>query len=263
VPAADIVQHQGKGSRAWIRQAQSDSPSGLGSELKQDAQKLGSVAGDRLTQEADSRKGVIASQARSVSGALEKAADELGGQDTPDWLRSSLQQGAQTLQRLADSVERKDPRQLLNDMNDLGRQHPGAFLGACAVAGFAMARVFKAGAAGAVGTQGTSGGYGSSYGSASYGGSGQGGSGYTGAGYAASSYGSAGSAETGYGQSEDTGLSDALGDYAPTPAETADPYGSASGTSSGSSFGADKSPYADSGSPGGQIPATTYTGGSV
>jgi hypothetical protein len=130
----------------------STDPGGLGGELKQDAQKLGSVAGERLTQEADSRKGAIATQARSVSQALEKAAGELGGQDTPDWLRSSLQNGAQTLQRLADRVENRDPRELLNDLNTLGRQHPGAFLGACALAGFAVARVFKAGTGAASGS---------------------------------------------------------------------------------------------------------------
>jgi hypothetical protein len=131
------------------------SSAGLGDELKQDAAKLGNVAGERLSSEAESHKGEIASQARSVSSALEKAAGELGGQETPDWLRSSLQQGAETLQRLADSVENKNPRELLDDFNALGRDHPGAFLGACALAGFAVARVFKAGSAGAPASTGS------------------------------------------------------------------------------------------------------------
>jgi hypothetical protein len=124
-------------------------PGGVGNELKQDAGRLGGAAADRLSSEAEAHKGEIASQARSVSGALQKAAGELGGGDSPDWLRSSLRQGADTLQRLADSIEHKNPRELLDDLNALGRDHPGAFLGACAVAGFAAARVFKAGAAGA------------------------------------------------------------------------------------------------------------------
>lgn len=131
-----------------------DAPAGLGDELKQDAAKLGNVAGERLSSEAEAHKGEVASQARNVSNALEKAAGELGGEDTPDWLRSSLRQGAETLQRLADSVENKNPRELLDDLNTLGREHPGAFLGACAVAGFAIARVFKAGTSGAVLSQG-------------------------------------------------------------------------------------------------------------
>lgn len=125
------------------------SPGGLGDELRQDAAKLSDVASERLSSEAEVHKGEIASQARSVSNALEKAAGELGGQDTSDWLRSSLRQGADTLQRLADSVENKNVRELLDDLNALGREHPGAFLGACALAGFAVARVFKAGSAGA------------------------------------------------------------------------------------------------------------------
>ena len=56
-----------------------------------------------------------------------------------------------------DSVENKNPRELLDDFNALGRDHPGAFLGACALAGFAVARVFKAGSAGAPASTGSSG----------------------------------------------------------------------------------------------------------
>jgi hypothetical protein len=121
----------------------SGSQPGVAGELKQDAQKLTAAAGERLSGEAEARKGEVASQARSVSTALENAAGELQGSDTPDWLRSALQQGAQTLQRLADSVERKNARELLDDIQQVGREHPGAFLGACALAGFAAARVLR------------------------------------------------------------------------------------------------------------------------
>jgi hypothetical protein len=47
------------------------------------------------------------SQAQSVSAAIGQTADGLD-ENAPDWLKSALQQGAQRIQRLADSIEQKD-----------------------------------------------------------------------------------------------------------------------------------------------------------
>jgi hypothetical protein len=91
----------------------------------------------------DARKGTAAEQTRSLSSALDAAASEL--QDSPDWLRSAFQQGAQTLQRFANSVESKDSRELTREVQQLARDHPSTFLAGCALAGFAAARVLKSG----------------------------------------------------------------------------------------------------------------------
>ena len=115
-----------------------------GSELRSDAQQLGFKAADRLHSEVDSRKGEAVSQAQSMSSAIEKTAGELN--DGPEWLKSALQQGAQQVQRFADSIENKDSRQLMSDAQTFARDNPGTFLAACAAAGFAAARIFRAGA---------------------------------------------------------------------------------------------------------------------
>lgn len=115
----------------------------LREELRGDAQTVTDSAKQKLQSEVDARKGGAADQAKSLSSALDTAAGELS--DSPQWLRSAFQQGAQTLQRFADTIEQKDSRQLTADVQRLARENPGTFLAGCAVAGFAAARVLKAG----------------------------------------------------------------------------------------------------------------------
>lgn len=117
----------------------------IGNELRADAQHLSSAAGNRLHSEIDSRKGTAADQAKSVSSAIERAADELDD-SSPQWLRSAFQSSAQQIQRFADTLERKDSREILSEVRSFARDNPTTFLAACAAAGFAAARLFKAGA---------------------------------------------------------------------------------------------------------------------
>ena len=119
----------------------------LREELRNDASTVTGSAKQRLHSELDSRKGIASTQAKSISSALDAAAGELS--DRPDWLRDAVRHGAQTLQSFADTIERKDSRQLASDVQQLARRNPATFLAGCALAGFAAARVLKAGADGA------------------------------------------------------------------------------------------------------------------
>ncbi len=121
------------------------STSGMSSELRSDAQQLGTTAGNRIHSELDARKGTAAQSAKSVGSAIERAAGELD-QGVPEWLKSAFQQGAQQVQRLADTLEQKDSRQIVSDIQTMARNNPGTFLAGCAALGFAAARIFKAGA---------------------------------------------------------------------------------------------------------------------
>ena len=114
------------------------------SELKSDARDVTNKAADRLHSEVDARKGDAATQVRSTADAIQSAAGQLD-QGAPQWLRSAFEQGAQQIQRFADSIEQKDSRQLLNEVQSFARERPALFLGAAAAAGFAAARIFKAG----------------------------------------------------------------------------------------------------------------------
>ncbi|WP_324808763.1 hypothetical protein SH584_04100 [Sphingomonas sp. LY29] len=123
---------------------QSDTAPAVGSELLDDAKGVGTSAVNRLHSEVDARKSDAATQVKSVSSAIEKARDGLDT-NAPAWLKSAFDQGAQQVQRFADTLEQKDSRQLVNEVSDFARGSPGTFLAACAAAGFAAARIFKAG----------------------------------------------------------------------------------------------------------------------
>lgn len=153
----------------------------LRQELRGDAQKVTHSAKERVQGELDARKGMAAEQAHSLSSALHAAADELGS-DSPNWLRSAFEQGSQTLQRFAETVEQKDSRQLTRDVQQLAREHPGTFMATCALVGFAAARVFKAGGAGSNGGAGSYQPYAGESGSAGAGGMGTTGAGSLGGG---------------------------------------------------------------------------------
>ena len=126
------------------QQPPSQSGGGAGSELRSDAQQLGNTAKNRIHSEVDARKSTAANQAKSVSSALDRTAENLD-QDSPEWLKSTIRQGAQQIQRFADAIEQKDSRQLVSDVKSFARERPGMFLAACGAAGFAAARLFKAG----------------------------------------------------------------------------------------------------------------------
>ena len=127
-----------------MQQPPSQQAGGAGSELRSDAQHLSSSAANRLHSEVDSRKHIAADQAKSVSSAMQRTVGELDD-GTPAWLKSTLQKSAEQIQHFADTIERKDSRQLVGDVENFARERPGAFLLGCAAAGFAAARILKAG----------------------------------------------------------------------------------------------------------------------
>jgi ElaB/YqjD/DUF883 family membrane-anchored ribosome-binding protein len=113
-------------------------------ELRSDVKELGTKAASRVHSEVDSRKGAAVSQAQSVSSAIARTGDSLDD-SAPQWLKSAFLQGAQKIQQFADTIEQKDSREILDDVQSFARERPALFLGACAAAGFAAARILKAG----------------------------------------------------------------------------------------------------------------------
>lgn len=120
--------------------------SGVAEELKHDADHLKGAVGAKAKEEAESRKGQAAHVAGSASSALNTAADDLrNNPDAPDWMASALQQAARSIERLADQIDRRSIDQLGEDVSQFARSSPGTFLTASAAAGFAAARVLRAG----------------------------------------------------------------------------------------------------------------------
>lgn len=120
--------------------------SAVGEELSRDASQLKDTASQRIQQEADTRKGQAAQIAGSASSALNKAASELEqDNNAPDWLSSVVRQAAGSIDRLAGEIDGRSLNQLGQQLTGFARSNPGTFLAAAAAAGFAAARVLRAG----------------------------------------------------------------------------------------------------------------------
>lgn len=122
------------------------SGSDLKSELKGDALRLKETATQQGELHAEQGKQKITSTAKSASSAIQTAAEELRNKgDAPEWLASSLTSVAKQVETLADSLQDKSPRDLVEQTTQFARQSPTAFLAASAAIGFAAARFLKAG----------------------------------------------------------------------------------------------------------------------
>ena len=129
------------------------SPGGQGSswttirdELSNDASRLTQTATSKIEQAADGRKQQVTGAAQAVSSAIDRAVGALREDDqAPDWLTSAFEKTARQIGDLARSVEGKDISEIRRGVTDFARQSPVAFLAASAVAGFAAARVLRAG----------------------------------------------------------------------------------------------------------------------
>jgi hypothetical protein len=120
---------------------------GVGEELKRDAGHLADSFRVRASEEAEAGKRQAASALGSASSAMNKAADELQrNSDAPDWLASAVKQAASKIDTMAGQLQGRDISEIGRSLADFARQNPGTFLAASAAAGFAAARVVRAGA---------------------------------------------------------------------------------------------------------------------
>ena len=116
-------------------------------ELKQDASKLKNKAESQASAKTKEASQKATAAAHSTSSALREAGDKLeSDSDAPNWLGSAFKQAADSVADLADTVEGKEPREMMRDVSRFARDNPAAFLAGSAIAGFAAARVMKAGA---------------------------------------------------------------------------------------------------------------------
>lgn len=119
---------------------------GVGEELEGDAARLKDTIQGRASQEAETLKGQASDAVGSASSALNKAADELQRDDNaPDWLATAMKQAAGRIDAMAGQIQGGDLSQIGQNVADFARKSPGAFLAASAAAGFAAARVLRAG----------------------------------------------------------------------------------------------------------------------
>jgi uncharacterized phage infection (PIP) family protein YhgE len=102
-------------------------------------------ADDRARQAVDQLRGMSTSITALLNGRPEEAAQMTG----------YLQQAQNKIEGIASRIEAGGPQGVIDDLSSFARRRPGAFLFAAGVAGFAIGRVARAGAAAARDEQGS------------------------------------------------------------------------------------------------------------
>lgn len=111
------------------------------SDLTEGAKELVSGAGEKLKAAAEDQKNAGADFISGVAGAVRRAASEFDDQipQAGDYMRRAAAQ----IDSASDALRRRDLSDLLGGVQDFARRQPTAFLGATALAGFALVRFLK------------------------------------------------------------------------------------------------------------------------
>lgn len=122
-----------------------------------DKSTLGSLkeqAGEKVSQVADTLKDEAARREEGIRGSLSKQADQLASAlrsakseiDPDSSIGRMFDYAADSVGSLAQSMKSTDTTDIVHSVRDFARERPGAFLGICALGGFAAARFLLASA---------------------------------------------------------------------------------------------------------------------
>lgn len=109
--------------------------------VKGEARKLGEAAKQHATERAEQAKEDLADQVSSVGNAFRRASDDLRSGSPQEQV---FGHAANSIADLADGIRGKDFSTIIDDVSDLARRNPLAFLGGAALLGFAGARLARA-----------------------------------------------------------------------------------------------------------------------
>jgi hypothetical protein len=126
-----------------VQETARDTAEELKETVRESSTQLSSTAREWMQQEADQRTSAIASQARTIAGAMRQTSASLtdDGQARAARVTDTV---AERVDRFAGYLEQADGDRLMNDVQDLARRNPWAFAAAGLVAGFAASRFMKA-----------------------------------------------------------------------------------------------------------------------
>jgi hypothetical protein len=116
-------------------------------EAKAQAQQFISNTRTELQSQADDRARQAADHLRGMSTSISALLD--GRPDDAPQMRGYLEQAQSRIDGFASRIETGGPQGVIDDLSSFARRRPGAFLLAAGVAGFAIGRAARAGAAAA------------------------------------------------------------------------------------------------------------------
>jgi hypothetical protein len=93
---------------------------------------------DNVREQVHAQSSRAADGAQHAADAARQAAEKLRGQEA--WMAGLVEQGADRLADLAQTLRNGDPRTMLAQVEDFARRQPVLFTGAAMVLGFALTR---------------------------------------------------------------------------------------------------------------------------
>jgi hypothetical protein len=134
------VKDSALGEAQDVAQVAKEQTQAVVSDAREQAQALLHQSRDQLSDHATTQRDRAVETLRSLAGEL----DEMASQSTESGLGAQLaREGGQRAQQVADFLAHREPGQLLDDLRDLGRRRPGAFLMGAAVAGVLVGRISR------------------------------------------------------------------------------------------------------------------------
>lgn len=102
---------------------------------------------DVAVEKADAARETLSDVGERIAATLQRASSETSGDATGEALRARvLSSVAEGLTRASTTLRQRSVADLASDVRGMARRHPGAFMAAAAVAGFAAARFVRASA---------------------------------------------------------------------------------------------------------------------
>lgn len=147
--ASTRVKSKPTAPKATQRQSGQSKKTVSGKDIKNDgnwtgekASQLKAVISKRASEETQKHKGTVAHHIQNVSSALEKVGAD---NENPIWFSNFTSEVSAVLNTAAKNINSKNPEELLDTARSYVKSNPAIFVAGCAVVGFALSRVLKAG----------------------------------------------------------------------------------------------------------------------
>ena len=123
-----------------VAQTTKEQAQAVASDVREQAQTLLDESRSQLADQAGTQRDRAVESLRSLAGEL----DDMASQSAHSGLGAQLaREGGQRAHQVADFLDGREPGQLLDELRELGRRRPGAFLAGAAVAGVVVGRISR------------------------------------------------------------------------------------------------------------------------
>lgn len=116
----------------------------LAAEARDKMRALTEEARARATRFLDSRRLMLAREVRGVCSSLSRTSERFRDDGEQSWIAGYVDSASHGITAVADYFEQREPAQMLNDVRDVARNHPGIVLGGLFALGVAVGRFLTA-----------------------------------------------------------------------------------------------------------------------